>query len=369
MSVAEVLTLLVAAFAGGALGAAVGALEAFSLAGVLIVVGEATDLAGSAAAPAAGDDLAALGSTGLTASLGLGPLFGPHVAFAGGAAATAFAARQGHLDTDFGYHGAKHVTRALGPRVDVMAVGGAFGVLGVLLTYVSASVGLPWDPIAFSIVVTGLLARVALGYPLVGTVRGDGLLDMSPYADRARRPPRADGGVPAHSGIDPADATGGERRFAVEPWLPHQYRWGEVAALGAVVGVFGAFVTYRTASPLLAFGIAAATLLFLCVGVERFPVTHHVALVSSLSVVGLAGDAATPAALAGQVDLLAALLVGAAVGVITALAGELAQRVLYAHADTHVDPPAAAIVVGSFLVALLDVVGLFQQSLLPTLGL
>jgi predicted outer membrane lipoprotein len=119
----------------------------------------------------------------------------------------------------------------------------------------------------------------------------------------------------------------------------------------------------------LAFGIAAATLLFLCVGVERFPVTHHVALVSSLSVVGLAGGAATPAAVAGEVGLLAALLVGAAFGVVTALAGELAQRVLYAHADTHVDPPAAAIVVGSFLVALLDVLGVFQQSALPTLGL
>ena len=364
---AEVLALLVAAFAGGALGAAVGALEAFSLAGVLIVVGEATDLAGGAAAPAAGDDLAALGSTGLTASVGVGPLFGPHVAFAGGAAATAFAARQGHLDTDFGYHEAKHVTRALGPRVDVMAVGGAFGVLGVVVTYASAGVGLPWDPIAFSIVVTGLLARVALGYPLIGTVRGDGLLDMSPYADRARRSPRADGGVPAHSGIDPANTTGGERRFAVEPWLPHQYRWDEVGALGAVVGVFGAFVTYRTASPLLAFGIAAATLLFLCVGVERFPVTHHVALVSSLAVVGLAGGAATPAAVAGEVGVLAALLVGAVFGIVTALAGELAQRVLYTHADTHVDPPAAAIVVGSFLVALLDVLGVFQQSVVPTL--
>ena len=364
----EVLALLVAAFAGGALGAAVGALEAFSLAGVLIVVGETVNVAGDAAPDPVGGPTV-LGSTGLTAGLGLGPLFGPHVAFAGGAAATAFAARQGHLDTDFGYHQAKHVTRALGPRVDVMAVGGAFGVLGVLVTYASVSMGLPWDPIAFSIVVTGLLARVALGYPLVGTVRGDGLLDMSPYADRARRPPRADGGVPARSGIDPAETTGGERRFAVEPWLPHQYRWGEVAALGAVVGVFGAFVTYRSASPLLAFGIAAATLLFLCVGVERFPVTHHVALVSSLAVVGLAGGVATPAAVAGEVGLLAALLVGAAFGVVTALAGELAQRVVYAHADTHVDPPAAAIVVGSFLVALLDVIGVFQQSVVPTLGL
>jgi hypothetical protein len=69
------------------------------------------------------------------------------------------------------------------------------------------------------------------------------------------------------------------------------------------------------------------------------------------------------------VGLVPTLLVGAVFGVVTALAGELAQRVLYAHADTHVDPPAAAIVVGSLLVAVLDVVGVFQQSLLPTLGL
>jgi len=366
--VADLLALAVAAFAGGALGAAVGALEAFSIAGVLIVVGEAINVAREAA-PAPNVDLTAVGSTGLTASVGLGPLLGPHVAFAGGAAATAFAARQGYLDTEFQYHEAKHVTYALGPRADLMAVGGAFGVLGVAVAHASVSLGLPWDPIAFSIVVTGLLVRVAIGYPLVGTVRGDGLLDMDPYEKRVRRSPRADGGVPTRSGVDPEDPTVGERRFAVEPWLPHQYEWGQVAVLGAVVGVFAAFVTYRTASPFLAFGITAASLLFLCVGVERFPVTHHMAFVASIAVVGLAGGATTPAALAAEVGLLMALLVGAVFGVVTALAGELAQRVLYAHADTHVDPPAAAIVVGSFLVALLDVVGLFQQSLLPTLGL
>ncbi len=364
----DLLGLLVVAFAGGAFGAAVGALEAFSLAGVVIVVGEAINIAGETA-PEPSVDLTALGSTGLTASVGLGPLFGPHVAFAGGAAAAAFAARQGYLDTDFQYHEAKHITYALGPRLDVLAVGGVFGVFGVGITHASVGLGLPWDPIAFSVVASGLLARVVLGYPLVGTIRGDGILDMSPYAKRVRRSPRADGGTPARSGVDPEGTTGGERRFAVEPWLPHQYEWGQVAALGAIVGVFGAFVTYRTGSPFLAFGIAAATLLFLCVGVERFPVTHHMALVSSLAVVGLAGGATTPEAVAAEVGLLVALLVGAGFGVVTALVGELAQRVLYAHADTHVDPPAAAIVVGSFLVALLDILGVFQQTLLPTLGL
>jgi hypothetical protein len=366
--VAELIALAIAAFAGGAIGAAVGALEAFSLAGLFIVVGEAINIAGDAV-PDASVDLAVLGSTGLTASVGLGPMFGPHVAFAGGAAAAAFAARQGYLDTDFQYHEAKNITHALGPRAGVMAIGGTFGVLGVAVTRASVRLGLPWDPIAFSVLVTGLVARVALGYPLVGSVRGDGILDMSPFENRVRRSPRADGGQPARSGVDPAGTTGGKRRFAVEPWLPHQFGWGQVAFLGGVVGVFGAFVTYRTASPFLAFGITAASLVFLCVGVERFPVTHHMAIVSSFAVVGVAGGATTPAAMAAEASLLVALLLGAAFGVVTALVGECSQRVLYAHADTHVDPPAAAIVVGSFLVALLDVLGVFQQSLLPTLGL
>jgi hypothetical protein len=363
VDVAELLALVVVAFAGGALGAAIGALEAFSLAGLLVVADEAASLLGPATPePAVGPP--ALGSAGLTTTLGLGPLFGPHVAFAGGAAAAAFAARQGYMDTDFEYHEAKNVTYALGPRIDAMAVGGAFGAVGVGLALGSVRLGLPWDPIAFSIVVSGLLHRVALGYPVVGRVAGDNVLDMSPFERRQRRSPRADGGVVDRSGIDPEGATGRSRRLAAEPWLPHQYEWEEVAALGAVVGVFGAFLTHRTGSPFLAFGIAAASLLFLCVGVERFPVTHHAALVSSLAVVGLADAAA-----GDGVSLTVAVAVGAVFGVLTALVGEAAQRLLYAHADTHLDPPAVAIVVGTLLVSLLDTVGVFEQAVLPALWL
>ena len=146
----------------------------------------------------------------------------------------------------------------------------------------------------------------------------------------------------------------------------HSYWWGShgSAALGAVVGVFGAFITHRTGSPFLAFGIAAASLLFLCVGVERFPVTHHAALVSSLAAVGLADAAA-----GDGVSLTVAVAVGAVFGVLTALVGEAAQRLLYAHADTHLDPPAVAIVVGTLLVSLLDTVGVFEQAVLPALWL
>jgi hypothetical protein len=55
-------------------------------------------------------------------------------------------------------------------------------------------------------------------------------------------------------------------------------------------------------------------------------------------------------------------------GVLAGGVGELCGRVLYAHADTHLDPPFAAILLTSFLIALLDILGFLEQSLLPALG-
>lgn len=49
-------------------------------------------------------------------------------------------------------------------------------------------------------------------------------------------------------------------------------------------------------------------------------------------------------------------------GIVCALFGELFQRVFYAHGDTHFDPPAAAIVFGTFLVAVLGALGVFPHT-------
>lgn len=57
-----------------------------------------------------------------------------------------------------------------------------------------------------------------------------------------------------------------------------------------------------------------------------------------------------------------ALLVGGLFGIVCALFGELFQRVFYAHGDTHWDPPAAAIVFGTFLIAVLYGVGVFGTT-------
>jgi hypothetical protein len=331
--------LLLAAFAGGVFGAAVGALQAFTITGVLVVAGELYDLARETFAPTAPELL-------LTGQVAFGPVFGPHVSFGGGAAAVAYAAKKGYIDTDFEYHEAKNIVRGLGTRVDVLLVGGAFGVLGHLLATTSAMVA-PWDPVAFGVVASALAHRLVFGYSLIGA--SSGLLDMTPF-ERDER----------------LAADGGSNRLTVEPWLPYQYRWPGVAVLGLCFGGAAGFLTYKTASVFLAFGLSVLLIFYVITGVAEIPVTHHITLPAGFAVVAAAGGASTPTALAAALPLWQAMLLGALAGMAGALVGELSQRVLYAHADTHLDPPAASIVVTTLAVSLLAMTGLLgDPNVLP----
>ncbi|WP_255149698.1 hypothetical protein [Halorarius halobius] len=360
VAVETLVTLGVVAFAGGALGAALGGLRAYGLAGVAVLVGQATSVANGIVA-AAGGDPAALGTTGITAALGFGPALGPHVAFAGGAAAAAYAGRGGGED-GFEYHAAKRVGVPVGTDPDVLAVGGVFGLVGYGLAVGLAAVGVPTDPISLSIVLSALLHRVAFGYPLVGEVR-HGLLDMSPYERREHRPRRPGAVSDAEQQSAEEAATAGTR-YVVEPWLPDQSEWANVTLLGFVVGAFAAFVTYETGAPFLAFGITAATLL-VADSDGRVPVVHHMALPAGVVVVALVGAAdptlldggLTPAELESAVQPYLAVLAGGVLGIVAGVVAELAQRTLYAHADTHLDPAAAGIVVSVLLVGLLELAG------------
>jgi hypothetical protein len=66
---------------------------------------------------------------------------------------------------------------------------------------------------------------------------------------------------------------------------------------------------------------------------------------------------------------LIALVLGGVFGLICGLFGEAFQRIFYAHGDTHWDPPAAAIVFGTFLVAVLAIAGILPSaSWVATLG-
>ncbi|WP_136589178.1 hypothetical protein [Salinigranum halophilum] len=345
--------LLLAAFAGGAFGAALGALPAFCFTGFMVIAGEAANLAVGSVGVAEAVEAAALGSPGITGSIAFGTVFGPHISFAGGAAAAAYAAKKGYMDFGFDYHEAKNIPAALGTQPDVLVVGGLFGILGYIITAISGTVGLPWDPIAIAVVLSAVAHRLVFGYDLIGKASGSGLFDMGPFEREEMRPAQSEAG---------AMADGGEtkQRLATEPWLPHQYKWANVAMIGLTAGLIGGITALATGSAFLAFGISAASLTFLNLGVERIPVTHHMTLPASTAALAVTGGVAEVGAVA--------MVVAGVFGVSGALTGEVVQRVFYAHADTHFDPPAAAIVVNTFFIAVLAIVGVFSTAVwVPTL--
>ena len=349
--------LLLAGVAGGMLGVLLGGLPAFGLAGLVVVVGEMSPIVSGERAldPALGGvDPAPLDAPGLTGALGLGPLLGPHVAFAGGVAGAAYLGRRETVDTGFRYHQAKKITKPLGSAPDVLLVGAVFGAVGVLVARATAEVGAPLDPIALAVVVSALLHRLVLGYPLVGRLRGldRPVLDMSPHEAGVRW------------GESPYDtAQGVEGRPVVEVWLPEHYRWQNVLGLGVAVGLASGYVALVSGSPFLAFGLAATALLLLALGLYSLPVVYHMALPAGIVAVALDSEFAADVPVVSEAVL--ALLLAGLVGALAGVVGELAQRLLYAHGDTHVDPPMVAILLTSLLVVGLAVAGVLDPELVP----
>ena len=283
--------LLLAAFGGGVLGAAVGALPAFVFTGFAVLAGVAA---------------AAEGRTEILSDIAFGPVLGPHTSFGGGVGAAAYAARKGLIDNGrdiglslMGLH-----------RPDVLAVGGAFGIVGALLNVAWIGMGLgAWtDTIALTVVVSAIIARLLFGATGVfGKV--------------------ADGGVQ----FQPTDEAN---------WVRWQESWGQIAMIGLGVGLASAWGAISlgggTGGDVVGFGLAAALLIFAVIG-GKMPVIHHVAL---------------PAAAATLVS--GSLIVGAAFGVIGGFAGELFARLFLIHGDTHIDPPAAAIAAAICLLRLTE---------------
>ncbi|ELZ98880.1 hypothetical protein C440_00950 [Haloferax mucosum ATCC BAA-1512] len=336
LEVERFLALLLAAFAGGMFGAAIGALPSFIFTGFVVLLGET---AGTVIRQLEGTEILTAGElgTGITGSIGFGPFVGPHIAFAGGVAATAYAAkRYPEMEPDgWDFHFGKDILYAFGTKPDILAVGGLFGVLGLLIARTASGLGLPLDGIALSVMTTALIARPVFGYPLLGSPAGDGFLDMTPFErDELRR-----------------DGSG---RPAVEPWLPQQYKWLNVSVLGLGAGILGGWAWLITGSFFLGYGISAASLLFLNLGVENFPVTHHITL-------GGSAFAAVAAPIVGGSEPLI-IVAGAVGGLVGALLGEVTQRVAYSHSGTHVDPPAMSITIYSLAIGVLHLLNVIPNA-------
>lgn len=290
---------LIGAAAGGFLGATFGALVAFVFTGFAVLIGVAV-LIGS-------------GNSAFLDSIAFGPVFGPHISFAAGVAALAYAYRRGYITS-----GRDIVTPLVSlARPSVLLVGAAFGVLGYLVQQVILVI--PWfgsntDAVALTVVISALIARLAFG---------------------------RSGIIGAHS-----DGRTGWGRFspnAEHVWLAYQQKTGMAALLGIFVGGLSTWagVALLQSFPeaggviFLGFGISAVSLLFLAFGVE-VPATHHITLVSAV--------AANAVLLrVPELDPSWVVVIGAFVGGLTALVGEAFSRFWLIRGDTHIDPPASAI--------------------------
>ncbi len=93
MEVEPFVVLLITALAGGAFGAALGALPSFIFPGFVVFLGEGIASLerqiGTIDAVPQGEI-----ATGLTGVIGFGAITGPHIAFAGGVAASAYAGKK-----------------------------------------------------------------------------------------------------------------------------------------------------------------------------------------------------------------------------------------------------------------------------------
>ena len=301
------ITLLLAAFAGGLFGAAIGGLPAFIFTGFVVLAG--------AAAAASGTDFDFINN------IAFGPVFGPHISFSGGAAAAAFAARRGELEDG------KDIAAPITGVNDYMAllVGGLFGVGGLIVNQLIALVtplgqsgffyGNYTDTIALTVFISGIVARLMFG--------STGILGSMSPEQRER------GRLAAPEGE------------AV--WLDYQQGFLQSVVLGLGTGLLSAYLVVAfseagsgaiAAAAVLGWGISAASLILLQIGFSC-PVTHHMTLP--------AGVAATAVLLAFGGSGPVAMIAGAVAGIGGALLGELFSRLFLIHGDTHVDPPAAAI--------------------------
>ncbi len=288
---------LVAAFGGGVIGAYMGAVPAFVMTGVFALVG--------GVATAAGVD----GGVAIN-TIAFGSFLGPHIAFAGGVAAAAYAGKQKKLAS-----GSDVVSSLNGLAApDVLLVGGLFGIVGYLLAALigATPLGPLTDLPGICVVISGIIVRFLFGTTgLTGKYTGEG--------------PRV--------------------------WFSTGTGFVYNVVLGAGIGCAVSFVAaglYNAGNavalsifPIICFGFSATTLLFACGGLAC-PATHHISL---------------PAGLAASVGLAAwgpaGALLGVVFGILGSLGGDLFGNSINSHVDSHIDPPATTIFILTIVVNLI----------------
>lgn len=306
---------LIAAIAGGFFGAAVGGNFAFALTGFSVLFSWGI--------------LMGTGSTVGFDYIAFGPFMGPHVAFAAGVGAAAYAGQRGYVETG------KDATSPLARlgRPDVLWVGSLFGAGGFVVQIAVSKI--PWfgshtDSVALTVVLSAIVARL---------IHGRSMLNLD----------RAPGSGSFISRIAPTEQ---------HHWLTYQQKPSQYLSLGAMAGILagGAALMLATNFPGAApvaqsftFAVSALCVLFLNLGAQM-PVTHHITISAGLAAIttfraikGPDHDWLAKWDTSTQQVALIALVVAAAIGMLAAWLAEFQAALFYYRGATHFDPPAAAI--------------------------
>ncbi|WP_031480419.1 hypothetical protein [Maridesulfovibrio frigidus] len=304
---------LVMCFAGGIVGGAIGGLFSFIICGLMV-------MAGCLVIMASGSDFVLL-------QVGLGPIFGPHVGgFASGVAASTYAAA---VSKNHPGGAAKDILSSLmGTSWDVLLVGGLTALAGHFLLQLFALIPVVnmTDMIALSVVATAFLARFLFQKEM-------------PWGN-------------SKSIKDLGYLKTDDHKISWVPWmlpLPKMVLYGCAAgvlsaamaaqakavmdpmAAAGVISAAGAFVV-----PLImGWAAAAISLIALQLGtgaIQQVPVWHCQAILSALAYLYFGN-----------------IMIAGLVGGCAALLQELMARMFWNHGSNHVDPPAAAIAVGTLM--------------------
>ncbi len=292
---------LLAGFSGGVFAASIGALPAFILTGLFAVCGAVANLAGVDAGGF------------LTGTMAFGPFFGPWVSFAGGVAAAAYAKKKGLSE-----NGADIATACASyQKADVLLVGGVFGLIGqavhmfVFVPFLSGAISPKFatDP-GIIVFFSGVLVRLVFGGKLKTSDKilssGDALtttLTIGVFYSLLV--------AAVFCSVVPAAEAGG---------------WYD-----ALAGNYHVLV----------FGMAGVGLVFAEMGVA-FTGCHHIVIIAAEATVG---------AYRTTGNLWIALVVGTVFGTIAAILGDIEGNTINCGTDSHIDNPAFAIFVMTFVVS------------------
>lgn len=365
------LVILLAAFGGGVFGCLIGGTITFAFTGLLALIGIAVSLAG--------------GGDFVLNQLAFGPVFGPHVAFVGAAAATAYAGKKSirEYQTRFRKSVLSYIKKQY-IEADFLPVRRAEG---------------SEDPKRNSELVNGsssILAKLTDSFVRLDQLQHDSQtaaqvkkeIDLMTNDDEAFNQFKtafidgADTSVPLYKTMDPAVVLVGgifgmmgymlDYLFAVAWTIPVDHIALTVVSFGIIVrllfgntgipgflctdlnknqfkgkdflfhaiwgfglaGVIG-YVSLLTEINSIGFALSAFSLIFLYFGL-KFPVSHHITMV--------AGYAALT---------FGSVWAGALFGLLAVLLGELIIRIINTQTETHIDMP--AIVIASLSILILGV--------------